>query len=519
MALSLPPLTTRPRLFCCLFLFGCCCCCLLPCVSFFFFFFFFLLLQERLAALVKKTNGVDVRTDALFDVQVKRIHEYKRQLMNCLYVAFLSPSFSSLLAACCLSWPRMRACSARQTHRMVFFRPMLPPSSFHRWCIHRYQTLKAMTPEERATVVPRVSFIGGKAAPGYDTAKRIIRLINAVGDVINNDAETNDLFKLLFIPNYNVSTAEIIIPASDLSEHISTAGMEASGTSNMKFAMNGGLIIGTMDGANIEIAADIGEDNMCVVNPSYFLVFLFSSSFPMAMVLTVCVCDTRFIFGASAEQVPRLRMDVRCVSACGRSCARLVLFDIQESRMLTCMCLCVVLVVSCLSQFQPGRADEHRPREGVGCPACWTVRAGGVGGADSAPACPRERLLSRGCRLRVLCVLRRGLDVMWGAADVFGLILTVAPSLSFLWPCLCVTAACVVPTFVRSFAQMPRHRSLWMSATATLLSGRAAPFCQRLVWASSAPIERTCPASFVTQHTRTHVAACTPGTEKRGSVS
>lgn len=172
-----------------------------------------------------------------------------------------------------------------------------------------------MTPEQRAKVVPRVVFIGGKAAPGYDVAKRIIRLINAVGAVVNADPDTSDMFKLLFIPNYNVSAAEIIIPASDLSQHISTAGMEASGTrcgrrpshtrcraaatrlghprrwvacspllacsnarpacsrlarwfdfrSNMKFAMNGGLIIGTMDGANIEIAAEIGEENMCVL--------------------------------------------------------------------------------------------------------------------------------------------------------------------------------------------------------------------------------------------------------------
>lgn len=152
----------------------------------------------------------------MYDVLVKRIHEYKRQLMNILYV------------------------------------------------IHRYTAILSMNEAQRAQVVPRVVFIGGKAAPGYKDAKGFIRLINAVADKINHDASINDLLKVVFYKNYCVSNAQIIIPAADMSQHISTAGTEASGTSNMKFAMNGALIIGTMDGANVEIAEEIGKENMFI---------------------------------------------------------------------------------------------------------------------------------------------------------------------------------------------------------------------------------------------------------------
>ncbi|KAJ4403740.1 Non-essential glycogen phosphorylase [Neurospora sp. IMI 360204] len=170
--------------------------------------------KVRLAKYIKKTTGVDVNPSALFDVQVKRIHEYKRQQMNIFGV------------------------------------------------IHRYLTLKSLSPEERKKFQPKVFIFGGKAAPGYWMAKQIIHLINAVGAVVNNDKEIGDLLKVIFLEDYNVSKAEMIIPASDLSEHISTAGTEASGTSNMKFVLNGGLIIGTCDGANIEITREIGEQNI-----------------------------------------------------------------------------------------------------------------------------------------------------------------------------------------------------------------------------------------------------------------
>ena len=159
--------------------------------------------KKRLAQHIKSTTGVSVNYKALFDIQVKRMHEYKRQQLNIFGV------------------------------------------------IHRYLSIKAMSAEERKKLAPRVSIFGGKAAPGYWMAKTVIHLINSVGKVVNNDKDVGDLLKVIFIEDYNVSKAEIITPASDISEHISTAGTEASGTSNMKFVLNGGLIIGTCDGANV----------------------------------------------------------------------------------------------------------------------------------------------------------------------------------------------------------------------------------------------------------------------------
>lgn len=159
--------------------------------------------KVRLAQHILQTTGVKVNPRALFDIQVKRIHEYKRQQLNIFGV------------------------------------------------IHRYLTIKSLSAQERAELVPRVAIFGGKAAPGYWMAKTIIHLICSVGEVINKDKDVGDLLKVIFIEDYNVSKAEIITPASDLSEHISTAGTEASGTSNMKFVLNGGLIIGTCDGANV----------------------------------------------------------------------------------------------------------------------------------------------------------------------------------------------------------------------------------------------------------------------------
>lgn len=172
--------------------------------------------KERLRDRIQEATGVLVDADALFDVHVKRIHEYKRQLLNILGV------------------------------------------------IHRYLRIKKMSPAARAEVVPRVSIFAGKSAPGYIAAKTIIKLINCVAEIVNHDHEIGNLLKVVYLPNYNVSLAEVIIPASDISEHISTAGTEASGTSNMKFALNGGLILGTMDGANVEIAEEIGAENMFI---------------------------------------------------------------------------------------------------------------------------------------------------------------------------------------------------------------------------------------------------------------
>lgn len=170
--------------------------------------------KERLARYIQATLGVKVNSKAMFDVQVKRLHEYKRQTLNIFGV------------------------------------------------IHRYFTLKAMTPEERKKANPRVVLFAGKAAPGYYIAKLVIRLIVNVARVINTDPDTKEYLELYFLPDYSVSVAELLVPASNISQHISTAGTEASGTSNMKFCLNGGLLVGTVDGANIEIGEEIGVDNV-----------------------------------------------------------------------------------------------------------------------------------------------------------------------------------------------------------------------------------------------------------------
>ncbi|KGN47109.1 alpha-glucan phosphorylase, H isozyme [Cucumis sativus] len=186
--------------------------------------------KVRLAQYIEQVTGISIDSNTLFDIQVKRIHEYKRQLLN-------------ILGA-----------------------------------IYRYKKLKEMSPEDRKKTTPRTIMIGGKAFATYTNAKRIVKLVNDVGAVVNTDPEVNSYLKVVFVPNYNVSVAEKLIPGSELSQHISTAGMEASGTSNMKFALNGCLIIGTLDGANVEIREEIGEENF-------------------------------FLFGATADDVPRLRKE------------------------------------------------------------------------------------------------------------------------------------------------------------------------------------------------------------------